>query len=302
MVQEVDKKNIAEIKPNFIYNRFDLFCDNFIVLMAERGQEKHIIEARLFDNYAELGIWKMHISNELLKEISDFIFHKYNFIEYIKFFFCDTTGDYKKVKHFSIDLPDSCESFLQRRSPKSCRRLNSKRHQAEREFGTITYCEYDIKNCPEEVIRKYNSWKEKTHHIEKIKNISSYFHKYHISNIYVMNYGSNIVAVLFTCEQCPIVYFENFSYDSQYSKYSPGQQIYEYMMIRLIEKKIKCIFLGGGDYDYKKKYGSIEESLHDGVIFRNTYQRLKYSLIAYYNKHFYWKVQKIKKNYDKSDM
>ena len=295
MVQEVDKKYITEIKPDFIYNRFDLFCDNYIVLMAELGQEKHVIEARLFDNYAELGIWKTHISNELLKEISDFIFHKYAHAGYIKFFFSETKGNHRKVKHFYIDLPDFTDSFLQRRSPKSCRRLNSKRHQAEREVGTITYNEYDIRNCPEEVIRKYNSWKERTHHIGIIEDINSFFQKYHISNIYVMNYGSNIVAILFTCEQCPIVYFENFSYDSQYSKYSPGHQIYEHMLIRLIEKKTRCIFLGGGDYDYKKKYGSIEETLYDDVIFRNTYQRLKYSLITYYNKHLYWKVQRIKK-------
>lgn len=293
MIQEVGKQYISKISPDFIYNRFDLFCDNFIVLMAERGQEKHIIEARLFDNYAELGIWKMHISNELLKEISDFLFHKYAHIGYTKFFFCKTKGNYREVRHFYIDLPDSADSFLQRRSSKSCRRLNSKRHQAEREIGPINYYEYNIENCPEEVIKRYNCWKEKTHHIGNIEDISSYFHKYHISNIYVMYFGKNISAILFTCEQCPIVYFENFSYDIQYSKYSPGQQIYEYMMIRLIEKKSRCIFLGGGDYDYKRKYGSIEETLYDGVIFRNLFQIIKYNLITYYNKHLYWKVRKI---------
>ncbi len=294
MVKELNATYISEIKPDFIYNRFDLFCDNYIVLMAERGQEKHVIEVRLFDNYAELGVWKMHISDALLKEISDFLFHKYTFIEYTKFFFCKTTGNYKKVNHFSIGFPDSAESFLQRRSSKSCRRLNNKRHQAEREVGQITFFEYNIRNCPEEVIKKYNIWKERTHHIGIIENINSFFQKYHISNTYVMYYGSNIAAILFTCEQCPIVYFENFSYDSQYSKYSPGQQIYEYMMIRLIEKKTRCIFLGGGDYDYKRYYGSIEEQLYDGVIFRNIYQRVKYNLITYYNKHLYWKVKGIK--------
>ena len=40
MVQLIDSNYISEINPDFIYNRFDLFCDNFIVLMAERGQEK----------------------------------------------------------------------------------------------------------------------------------------------------------------------------------------------------------------------------------------------------------------------
>lgn len=294
MIQEVDKKYITEISPDFIYNRFDLFCDNFIVLMAERGQEKHIIEARLFDNYAELGIWKMHISNELLKEISDFLFHKYAHIGYVKFFFCDTSGNYKEVKHFSIDFPDSTEDFLQRRSSKSRHRLNKQRHQAEREIGPITYQEYKKENCPEDIIKKYNIWKEKSHHIGKIEETEAYLQKYHVSDIYVLYLGDNIAAMMFSCEQCPIVYLENFSFDIQYSRYSPGQQIYEYVMTRLIDKKFKSVFLAGGDYDYKRYYGSIEEKLYDGVIFRNIYHRIEYNLITYYNKHFYWKVKKIK--------
>lgn len=293
MIQEVDKKYITEISPDFIYNRFDLFCDNFIVLMAEWGQENHIIEARLFDNYAELGIWKMHISNELLKEISDFLFHKYAHIGYVKFFFCDTIGNYKEVKHFFIDFPDSAEEFLQRRSSKSRHRLNKQRHQAEREIGPITYQEFKKENCPDDIIKYYNIWKKRTHNIGEIE-AQSYFQKFHVSDIYVLYLGNNIAAMMFSCEQCPIAYLENFSFDIQYSRYSPGQQIYEYVMTRLIDKKFKRVFLAGGDYDYKRYYGSIEEQLYDGVIFRNIYQRTKYNLVTYYNKHLYWKVKRIK--------
>ena len=293
MIQEVDKKYITEISPDFIYNRFDLFCDNFIVLMAEQGQEKHIIEARLFDNYAELGIWKMHISNELLKEISDFLFHKYAHIGYVKFFFCDTIGNYKEVKHFSIDFPDSPEDFLQRRSSKSRHRLNKQRHQAEREIGPITYQEFKKENCPDDIIKYYNIWKKRTHNIGEIE-AQSYFKKFHVSDIYVLYLGNNIAAMMFSCEQCPIAYLENFSFDIQYSRYSPGQQIYEYVMTRLIDKKFRKVFLAGGDYDYNRYYGSIEEQLYDGVIFRNIFQRIKYNLITYYYKHLYWKFKNIK--------
>ena len=293
MIQELDKKYISEIDPDFIYNRFDLFCDNYIMLMAERCQEKHIIEARIFNNYAELGIWKMHISNELLKEISDFLFHKYSHIGYVKFFFCETTGNYKEVKHFSIDFPDSTDVFLQRRSSKSRHRLNKQRHQAEREVGPITYKEFKKENCPDDIIKYYNIWKKRTHNIGEIE-AQSYFQKFHVSDIYVLYLGNNLAAMMFSCEQCPIAYLENFSFDIQYSRYSPGQQIYEYVMTRLIDKKFKRVFLAGGDYDYKRYYGSIEEKLYDGVIFRNIYHRIKYNLITYYNKHLYWKVKKIK--------
>ena len=294
MIQVLDNKYITEINPDFIYNRFDLFCNNYIVLKAEQGQEKHVIEARIFGNYAELGIWKMHISNELLGEISIFLFKKYPNMEFTKFFFCNTIGKYKEVKHFFIEFPDSTESFLQRRSSKSRHRLNKQRHQAEREVGAITFREYKKENCPNDIINAYNLWKERSHHIGRIEENEAYLQKYHISDIYVLYFGNNIAAIMFSCEQCSIAYLDNFSFAIQYSRYSPGQQIYEYVMTRLIEKKIKKVFLAGGDYDYKRNYGSIEERLYDGVIFRNTYCRIKYNLITYYYKHLYWKVKKIK--------
>jgi hypothetical protein len=293
MIQVLDKKHTSDISPDFIYNRFDLFCDNYIILMAEYGQEKHVVEVRIFNNYAELGVWKMHISNELLKEISDFLFHKYSHIGYVKFFFCKTTGNYKEVKHFSIDFPDSTDVFLQRRSSKSRHRLNKQRHQAEREVGPITYKEFKKENCPDDIIKYYNIWKKRTHNIGEIE-AQSYFQKFHVSDIYVLYLGNNIAAMMFSCEQCPIAYLENFSFDIQYSRYSPGQQIYEYVMTRLIDKKFKRVFLAGGDYDYKRYYGSIEEKLYDGLIFRNTLHWMKYNIITYYNKHLYWKVKNIK--------
>ena len=294
MIQVLDNTYISQINPDFIYNRFDLFCDNYIVLLAERGQEKHIFEARIFDKYAELGVWKMRISNALLKEISKFFFGMYPNIGYTKFFFCNTDGKYKDVKHFSIDFPDTIESFLRRRSSKSRHRLNKQRHQTEREIGPITYQEYKKEDCPEEIIKYYNIWKEKSHHIGKIEDTETYFLKYHISNIYALFFGEHIAAMMFSCEQCPVAYLDNFSFDILYSRYSPGQQIYEYVMTRLIDKHFKKVFLAGGDYDYKRYYGSIEEILYDGVIYRNIYQRLKYYLIIYYNKHLYWKIIKIK--------
>ena len=103
-----------------------------------------------------------------------------------------------------------------------------------------------------------------------------------------------VKRILYLPRGINIAYLENFSFDIQYSRYSPGQQIYEYVMTRLIEKNFKKVFLAGGDYDYKRKYGSIEENLYDGVICRNAYYRLKYNLITYYYKHIYWKIIKIK--------
>ena len=293
MVQELDKSYISQIDPDFIYNRFDLFCDNYILLMAEQGEERHVVEARIFNNYVELGVWKMYISNALLKEVSKFFFRKYHNIRYTRFFFCNTDGKYKEVTHFSIEFPDSIESFLQRRSSKSRHRLNKQRHQAEREIGPISFQEYKKEECPEEIVKCYNLWKARSHQIGKIE-AQSYFQRFHVSDIYVLYFGNNMAAMMFSCEQCPIAYLENFSFDIHYARYSPGQQIYEYVMTRLIDKNFKRVFLAGGDYDYKRYYSSIEEKLYDGVIYRNMYHRIRYNIMTYYNKHLYWKIKKMK--------
>ena len=243
MIRKLDKKYVFEIEPDFIYNRFDLFCENYIVILAERDEERHIIEARIFNNYAELGIWKMNISNKLLKEISNFIFSNYPIIKYTKFFFCQTEGKFKERKHFYINFPDSAELFLQRRSSKSRHRLNKQRHQAEREIGAITYKEFKTGNCPGEIIKKYNRWKDSSHHIGKIEDAESYLKRFHVSDIYTLYLGDNIAAIMFSCEQCSVAYLENFSFDIQYSRYSPGQQIYEYVMNDLKVKPEDILFI-----------------------------------------------------------
>ena len=72
-----------------------------------------------------------------------------------------------------------------------------------------------------------------------------------------------------SCEQCPIVYIENLTYDLQYSKYSCGQILYDIYLTQLIIKGYKELYLAGGDLAYKKRYGSIEEAIFNGIVFRS---------------------------------
>lgn len=79
-----------------------------------------------------------------------------------------------------------------------------------------------------------------------------------------------------SCEQCSCVYVENLTYNEQYSKYSCGKALYDIFLARMIEKGKKEIFLGGGNLEYKKKYGSVEETVYHCVVFRNAVIKFSY--------------------------
>lgn len=83
--------------------------------------------------------------------------------------------------------------------------------------------------------------------------------------------GGEIGAILFSCEQCSCVYVENLTYNEQYSKYSCGKALYDIFLARMIEKGKKEIFLGSGNLEYKKKYGSVEETVYHCIVFRNEF-------------------------------
>lgn len=61
----------------------------------------------------------------------------------------------------------------------------------------------------------------------------------------------------------------------EFQKYSVGFQIYVFFLQRMIEKGKKNIYLGGGNYDYKKRFGSIEEIIYEGYLYRNAFGKMQ---------------------------
>ena len=108
--------------------------------------------------------------------------------------------------------------------------------------------------------------------------IKDYLEKYHVTNGYVLYFGDNIASILFTCEQCPVVYLENLTYDTAFSVYSPSMLAYDYLLKNLIQKGKEEIYLGGGDYIYKKKYESAESQVVSVLVYRTRIVELKYRI------------------------
>lgn len=283
MVQQVETAfDFSKISPDFIYNRIDLFSKDYIVLHVQSDHE-YDLEVQLFPHHAELGIWMMPVSSHDLEEIFQYLFKRYKRIEYI--FFYNTISDkvYLPKLHYEVLLPDSPEALKQRLSAKSRNTMSRKRKKAEAEFGQITMMEYENGAITEDVISEYFAMKAKTHHRDYGMSGQAYLSKYHVSHIYVLKFGARNAAMVLTCEQCPIAYLENLTYDMELSKYSPGMMAYEMVLERLIAKGKKHFFLGGGDYDYKKKYGSVETHVKGGKVYRSWMMTLKYKTYSFVN-------------------
>ena len=81
-----------------------------------------------------------------------------------------------------------------------------------------------------------------------------------------MKFGDTYGAIRFSCEQCPVVYGENFTFNPELQEYSLGRAIFMHHLKRMVEKGHPELFFAGGNYEYKTHYGSIEETLYDCTI------------------------------------
>lgn len=292
MVQQIDNKAVVKsISPDFIYNRTDLFSKDYIVLNVHNSMNDYLVEVRLLGNHAELGVWMMRVTGEDFDEISKYIFTRYKEIEYLSFYYAISDRVYIRENHFHVVLPETYEELKGRVSSKSRNTMSRKMKKAEAEYGTVTMAEYQNEGVTDEIVSAYFEMKQKTHHVRYNLTWKEYLDRYHVSNIYILFFGEKIAAMILTCEQCPITYLENLTYDMELSKYSPGMMAYEMVLEKLISKGKTMFYLGGGDYEYKKKYDSVETSVTEGKIYRSWIIELKYRCIEFYNKRLYWKIQ-----------
>ena len=115
--------------------------------------------------------------------------------------------------------------------------------------------------------------KERTHGTVYNLDENEYCIKYHVSDIYTLTIGDSnrLASVILSCEQCPMIYLENLTYDQELADYSPGQILYDEYLKQLISKGAKGVFLLGGEYGYKKRYGSIEKQIYNSTVYRNCF-------------------------------
>ena len=280
-------ENADKVNPNFIYNRFDLWtghegCTHETLCITD-GTNEFYVQVLYENDTAELGLWLSKIPGEYAKELSRYIFRKHREVKRIKFQRCFTDISVSnKTNHFRIEIPASIEELNQRLTHKFKYNMRRERKMLEAEAGSLTFEEYEAGKFPDDLFTSYFRLKEQTHGRSYHMTGKEYTGTYHVSNAYVIRGGKGeIISLVLSCEQCPVTYIENLTYDTKYSKYSPGKMIYHYFLEALIRKGTKELYLSGGkgkNYEYKRHYGSIEEFVYSGVIHRHLHMRILFAL------------------------
>lgn len=262
-------RDFEKMNPNFIYNRYDLFCEpgKYEAIRLKNGGKEKIIEYRLMEEQAELGLWLMDITKEELDKFIAYVVRKHPEVKKVSYKNgVLARGNALAHNHFRIVFPETLEEMEQRITAKSRSKMRKKLRFAEEVYGEMKYIEYEKDNLPLEIVEKFFEFKYAVR--DRIYNMTAreYLDRYHVSHCYVLMFGETVGAMRFSCEQCPVVYGENFAYNPEMKDYSLGRAIFYHHLLKMVEKKHTEIFLSGGNYEYKKHYGSIEETLYDCEI------------------------------------
>lgn len=264
-----DPQLFEQVTPNFIYNRFDLFCKEgeFCAVSIQSRDTVRIVEYRIQADQAELGLWLTPITREELEALLMYISQTHPGVRYVSYNNGVLPyGSAREHNHFRIVFPATAEEMKARATAKSWSKMRRRNRRAEEIYGPMQLLEYTRENIPLEIVEAFFQYKLETRN--RIYNLTAqeYLDRYHVTDCYVVKFGDTIGAMHFLCEQCPVVNGENHSYNPELQEYSLGKFIFAHSLIRLVEKKHTEIFLAGGDYEYKTHYGSIEDTLYDCKI------------------------------------
>lgn len=277
---EIQPDLVSKISPNFIYNRFDLWDLSLmgkgeVSLWDYRDNEREFyFEVLVTAPEAKLGLWLVPLDSTVLSRIIKMIFREYRIVKMINMENARVPAYGRSIphNHFRIEFPETVEGLDHRLSSKGRYNLKREKRILKETFGSYSINHYD--SLSPDTIDIWNFYFEMKYRNQGTKyglTMQEYCKKYHVSDIYTLSIGENnrLAAVFLSCEQCPIIYLENLTYDATIGEYSPGKILYDEYLKLLVQKKAKGIYLLGGDYSYKKHYGSIEDDVYNNFVYRN---------------------------------
>lgn len=265
---------------DLIYNRFDIIYPNEYEEYKETYKEKeYIIQMHLDNHVAELNLWGRNIPDDVVEHAMSYWENRYKSIYYFKI--TRATDNIKNVlvsgKEYILSLPDDEDDLVNRLNSKERQTIKRKWKQITQK-GCLSFI--DIREIPESIVNRYFDWKFISHGTNYRLTAEEYIKKYHVTNaIYALLKTETEelpIAILFYCRVNQIVYFENFSYNQEYAKYSPGYLVYIQFLRELQKNGVNTVYLGGGDYSYKKKFDTLQRECYSGEIFtKEGYSKIK---------------------------
>ena len=228
-----------------------------------------------------LGSWLVSISCEQIQTICFYAF-KYMSVWriYIKNVLAGFTTipneitDLHQNNHWKVDFDnESYDDLLKRNSAKSRYNLRRSKRLLEKDQGEVSFFKHDVNDITQKDLADLFSlfclWKKRTHKRNYYLTPEEYISRQHVTCVYYAIAGTEIVSVIFTNETDGYVYLENISYSPEMYQYSPGIQLFDYMIFELSRQGKRGIYMGDGNQIYKKRYNAIEDVVLTGNIYKN---------------------------------
>ena len=253
---------------NLMYNRFDIIYEEAMDFTQEFEGKEYSVLVHCENGMAKINTWGKSIPGQVMKNIVSGIFENQRVfcIEVTR-----TDNNFEKFLYeqndFRVPLPNSVEELLSRVERRDRATIRRKKRWLDERVGTINIEHYS-EDIPTEIVDTYFIWKKSSHGTDYKLSSKEYLEKYYVTDALVLLAGGTAIGIAFYCKCEDIVYFENFSYNSAYREYSPGLLMYEVLLEHLIERKCRYLYMAGGNYIYKRRFGSEENKCFSGQIYR----------------------------------
>lgn len=265
------KKSINE-SDDLIYNRLDLIYQNSVssIAIVEKGVE-YKVQYHIDDTVAEINVWGKYFPQSVFEKFIDIIFDTDKNISSIdvKSALNDYHGQLLLHGDMMIRMPNSTDELLDRLGSKGKHTLKRKRRILKESFKN--FCIKNVNKIEPSDVETYFIWKKYTHGTEYNLSADEYLKKYHVTNAIKLIGDNELVAILFYCRCKDVVYFENFSYNTEYKKCSPGFIVYSYFLEEMVKEGVKRVYLGKSGLDYKRRFHAEEKNCYSGKIYRDSF-------------------------------
>ena len=273
-------EKVKLVQPNIIYNRFDIkYNGDFEVLKIEYKKCIQYVAIHIHSNKkCYIGIYMTELEQCVFDKMISFITKKYgkkiNKIHVTQGLIKNSNLENKM--HWLLNLPDTVEEYWAQFSSQT-RHVRRKRLSRMQNEYDVSFEHYEKHQINEQLITLFFKLKSQTEddvcyntNEEGVTLFLSDF--YHITDVYVIKINDKIEAM----QLCSVtdkndVYFENLTYNKEFSNYGLGMMAYYYAIEQLIERGYKRIYLGGGDYSYKKDSKAVKsETMSGDIILQKT--------------------------------
>lgn len=254
---------------DLIYNRFDLIYGTGIQTFHYYSIDKeYVIRAHCLKTEAVLNIWGKVFPQEIFEKVVSDVFEDKEICSINVTCGGNPYQDFlEETNDICVPLPESAEELLGRVERRDRATIRRKKRWLNERIGKLEMNTFTGK-IPDEIVELYFDWKKGTHGTDYRLQTQEYIQKYHVTDALLLKAGKIKVAVAFFCKVDKVVFFENFSFNEELKKYSPGLLMYEMFMEELIKRKCRYLYLGGGNYIYKKRFGAVESRVYSGIIYR----------------------------------